>query len=246
MRIPRFYTSHKLLVGKECSLDAQTSHHICSVLRMKQQAKLVLFNGTGGEYQAELRSPHKSKAIVYIHTHAEVEHESNLRITLAQCISKGTRMDYAIQKSIELGVHRITPLIAQYNAVKLDNSRLEKKHAHWEGIAISACEQSGRNRIPKIDRCQRLATWITSELPNCRIILDPNASTPLKATLCKEQELVFLIGPEGGLAEAETELARQHGFVGIKLGPRTLRTETACVAALSNAQLLWGDLGLHH
>ncbi|MBQ0798096.1 MAG: 16S rRNA (uracil(1498)-N(3))-methyltransferase [Porticoccaceae bacterium] len=275
MRIPRIYTPEVLALDGTVALDAQSSRHLLSVLRLKPGAELILFNGfsngNGGEYRGVLldhrdlgqsvsplaqtlnkNSGKKSRstkiekvATVSIKKFIEVNRESPLSIELGIGISRGERMDWVIQKSTELGVQKIIPLFTERTEVKLDGERLDKKCAHWRQIAISACEQSGRTRLPEIAEPIALADWLPEASP--RFVLDPEAGTQLMAKDVKSEAkptgVVLLVGPEGGLSESEVQQSVAKGFVGITLGPRILRTETAPLAAITQCQTLWGDLG---
>lgn len=276
MRIPRIYTPDVLALDGTVALDAQSSRHLLSVLRFKPGAELILFNGfsngNGGEYRGVLLdhrhlepnanpldpSPNKNSgkksratktekiATVSIKEFVEVNRESPLSIELGIGISRGERMDWVIQKSTELGVQKITPLFTERTEVKLDGERLDKKCAHWRQIAISACEQSGRTRLPEIAEPIALADWLPEAGP--RFVLDPEASTQLSSydgvnPEAKPTGVALLVGPEGGLSESEVVQSVAKGFVGITLGPRILRTETAPLAAITQCQTLWGDLG---
>ena len=181
---------------------------------------------------------------VRIDQHHPVDRESRLDVTLAQCVSKGDRMDYTIQKAVELGVSRIAPLLSERSVVKLDAERWDKKLEHWQGVIASACEQSGRVRLPTLLPVQKLGAWLaepTTESTMLKLTLAPTASAALR-DLPSPAAACLLIGPEGGLSDGEIAHSAQAGFVGLRLGPRVLRTETAGVAALAAMQALWGDL----
>lgn len=244
MRIPRIFLSQQLVINTEIELDQNSCRHIVQVLRLKPGHPLLLFNGQGGEYQAELTLVEKRKTCAKITAYDPVERESPLNLHLAIGISKGDRMDYAIQKAVETGVNEITPLLTEYCAVALSAQRMQKRHAHWQGIIHSACEQSGRNRIPKLNPAMHFEQFCSTHQQELKLILDPAAKEtlgtiqsphPASCTLC--------IGPEGGLSHSETEFAQQQGFVSVRMGRRILRTETAAVVSVSALQLLWGDLG---
>jgi 16S rRNA (uracil1498-N3)-methyltransferase len=174
----------------------------------------------------------------------EANTESALKIHLVQCISRGDRMDFVVQKATELGVKRITPVLSQYGVVKLDNARAEKKREHWQKIAASACEQSGRTRLPLIDTPISLKNWFGNKPASvdAELILAPGAATPLASITAPETKVCALIGPEGGFSEAEYKDAAVSGFEAVSLGPRVLRTESAAIATLAVLQSLWGDL----
>jgi len=241
MRIPRLYLKQPLAAGDETALDTRCVHYLNNVLRMKAGMKLVLFNGSGLEYHGVLKSLGKKDGLVAIDESIDPCTESSLRTLLAIGISRGERMDYVIQKSTELGVSSIQPLYTEFCEVKLNEKRAVKKHEHWEQVSISACEQSGRVAPPKILPPVSLPEWLESSLDyQALFLLDQNNSDVLNKSE-KPNSIVYLAGPEGGLSEKEKALAFSKGFSGLSLGPRTLRTETAPVAALSLFQYLWED-----
>lgn len=244
MRIPHVYTPQDLRPGRTLTLEEKSSHHILRVLRMPQGARLTLFNGDGHDYPATLETVTGKRACLRVDTCRNAERESPLHITLGQAISRGERMDYTLQKSVELGVARITPLWSQRTQVRLDGKRLDKRMAHWQAVLIAACEQSGRTRLPVLDSPQELKAWCrTREEHQTGLMLDPHAGLSLQAVPRPGAGIVLLIGAEGGLSQNETEAATAAGFIGIRLGPRILRTETAALAAIGALQTLWGDLG---
>lgn len=243
MRIPRIYTPTPLQSGTTIELDDNAFSHAVRVLRLGEGAPLILFNGEGGEYEATLCDVQKKRACAAVGAHSLRECESPLHIILGQCISRGEKMDYTIQKAVELGVSEIVPLFSERCGVKLDQERSDKRTGHWQSTIISACEQSGRNRIPRIHTPQSLDIWLGNIDASCKLVLDPCASQSLPHLPTPEMSVALLIGPEGGLSDAEIHLAVRNGFTGIRLGPRILRTETAGLVVLSSIQQLWGDLG---
>ena len=241
MRITRIYQPIPLSENLMITLDKDASHHILHVLRLQTGTQLKIFNGQGGEYDAELIGMEKKHARIKVKNFSDIKCESPLLIHLGQGIVRGEKMDLIIQKAIELGVNEITPLITEFSNVKLAADRLEKKHAHWQAVAISACEQSGRNKLPKIHPPELIATWLQHSAADLKIILDPFAKTDLKNY--KQAETVcIVVGPEGGFCENELDLAKQHHFLPLQLGPRILRTETAALAAIAILQAKWGDM----
>ncbi len=242
MRISRIYTAAPLVSGESIELDENAFNHAVRVLRLKQGDTLVLFNGEGGEFEAELVDVQKKRASVTIGQFLHRDNESPLPIILGQCISRGEKMDYTIQKTVELGVTGIVPLFSERCGVKLNQDRIEKRMRHWHGTIISACEQCGRNRIPKLHQAMSLHEWQQQLNASHKLVLDPTATESI-ATLAKpEKDVALLIGPEGGLTDQEIKTAIASGFTGIRLGPRILRTETAGLTALSIIQQRWGDL----
>jgi len=241
MKSVRIYQPGQFEAGDTVQLDKSSSNHLIKVLRLKNNYIFNLFDGEGTEYTARLEVTGK-KAIAHLETASQTDNESNIKIHLLQGISKGDRMDFAIQKSIELGVTSITPVITERTVVNLKNEREDKKLQHWRAIAISACEQSGRNFLPQINPVITLKQAIENNDNALKLLLDPLSNNNIQS-LSPENNLQILIGPEGGLSATEIDIAKNNGFKGIKLGPRILRTETAALAAITSVQLLWGDLG---
>lgn len=240
--VPRIYCETPLSRGERLSLPEDRAHHLMHVLRMKAGAAVILFDGRGGEYEATLATVAKHRVEVAVGAHRAVARESPLRLTLAQAISRGERMDYTIQKAVELGVTLIQPLETGYSQGRLDSARGEKKLTHWREIARSAAEQSGRERVPEVAAPLALETWLDAlPAPAIRLLLDPDSPESLGAATAAA-EVCLLSGPEGGFNAAEVARAKAAGFTALRLGPRILRTETAAVAALAVIQAQWGDL----
>lgn len=242
MRCPRIYTPQSLASHTTLPLDAEAAHHIARVLRMQNGDSLILFNGDGNEYPATIASIDKKSVHVALEAASSIARESPLAIHLGIAISKGERMDWVIQKATELGVTEITPLQTERVEVRLNSEREEKKLAHWQAIAVSACEQCQRNRIPVIHSPQPLSAWLDSVQSDAKFVLHHRSEVNLSATTKQPQSVALLIGPEGGLSDMEIVLAEKKDFAPLRLGPRVLRTETAPLAALSILQFLWGDL----
>ncbi|HLV76962.1 MAG TPA: 16S rRNA (uracil(1498)-N(3))-methyltransferase [Marinobacter sp.] len=243
MRIPRIYTNSPLSTGTRCELDESAANHVGRVLRMQPGQELYLFNGDGQDYTATIAEVSKKVVGVTVTATAANPTESPLQITLGQTLSKGDRMDYAVQKAVEMGVTRIVPLTSERCDVKLKGDREDKRLRHWQQIAISAAEQCGRARVPEILPVMDLPQWL-GHTRNCdlRLVLHHRTEQSLD-TLAKPAHVALMIGPEGGLSAGEITLAEQHGFKPVALGPRVLRTETAPVAAMALCQWLWGDIG---
>lgn len=241
--VPRIYCDSPLVAGTRHRLGENPAFHLLRVLRLKPGAALILFDGRGGEYAGSLAAAGKDWIEVQVDRHLAVDRESTLRITLAQAISRGERMDYTLQKAVELGVHEIQPLETERSLVRLEPARQDNKLRHWQNVVRSAAEQSGREQVPEVRACLPLAAWL-QDLPDDshKLLLDPQAQTGM-AGLAPVNNICLLSGPEGGLSEAEIQLSARAGFKGIRLGPRILRTETAAVACLAALQTLWGDLG---
>lgn len=237
MRLSRFFIDAPLALGSH-ALPETAAHYIGRVLRLSNGSAVQLFDGSGQEYLGKLVEVGKKQVRVELRQQLAGLPESPLRIHLGQGLSRGERMDWAIQKATELGVAQITPLISERCEVRLNDERADKRLAHWRQIAISACEQCGRSVVPTIHPPQQLGDWLPVEA-ELKLVLHPVAA-PLTSH-AQPRTLAFLIGPEGGLSEHEVEQAQQAGFQAARLGPRVLRTETAPVVALSVAQQLWGD-----
>jgi 16S rRNA (uracil1498-N3)-methyltransferase len=238
MRLSRFFIDAPLSLGQHELPEAQ-AHYIGRVLRHAAGDAVQLFDGSGREYRGELVEVGKKTVRVELREQLDGLAESPLRIHLGQGLSRGERMDWAIQKATELGVTEITPIVSERCEVRLKDERADKRLAHWRQVAISACEQCGRSVLPTIHAPQTLAEWQAGVQAELKLVLHPVAA-PLESH-ARPQTLAFLIGPEGGLTDAEVEQAKGAGFQAARLGPRVLRTETAPVVALSVAQQLWGD-----
>ncbi len=238
MRLSRFFIDAPLSLGQHELPEAQ-AHYIGRVLRHAAGDAVQLFDGSGREYRGELVEVGKKAVRVELREQLDGLAESPLRIHLGQGLSRGERMDWAIQKATELGVTEITSIVSERCEVRLKDERADKRLAHWRQVAISACEQCGRSVLPTIHAPQTLAEWQAGVQAELKLVLHPVAA-PLESH-ARPQTLAFLIGPEGGLTDAEVEQAKGAGFQAARLGPRVLRTETAPVVALSVAQQLWGD-----
>lgn len=229
----------------ELEVDADKARYLSRTLRLRVGDSLSVFDGEGSEYAATIRSMSKSSAVLSLEHVISTQTESGLRVHLVQGISRGDRMDFVVQKATELGVKRITPVLTDYGVVKLDTARAEKRREHWQNIAASACEQSGRVRLPLIDTPAPLKNWFGDkpERVDSQLILKLGATTPLTRIDAPATKVCVLIGPEGGFSDIEYEDADVAGFRPVSLGPRVLRTETAAIATLAVLQSLWGDLG---
>ncbi len=243
MRIPRIYHPEALSTHARVALSANAARHVGRVLRLMVGDAITLFDGLGGEYPAQIVELGKRE--LWVECGERVDHscESPLSITLAQGVSKGERMDYTIQKAVELGVTRIIPLNTERSVVNLKGERLQKKLEHWRGVIISACEQCGRNTLPELLPLMSLAGWLQQPLDNTGLLLDHRAESGVSGLQLAGNGCSLLVGPEGGLAEREREAAIGAGYQGMRLGPRVLRTETAALTALAAIQSRWGDLG---
>lgn len=222
-------------------IEGQAAQHLLKVLRCRAGDPVILFNGDGRDYAGSIESTERNRLRVRIDSVIGIANESPLQIHLGIPLAKGQRMDYAIQKAVELGVTQITPLTTARSVVKLDRKRLGGKEAHWRQVAIAACEQCGRACIPPLHAVEPLEAW--SRRAAFGILLDPRDATPVTA-LQRPATVVHLVaGPEGGFTAPESIALREQGFHAVTLGPRILRTETAPLAAITALQLLWGDFG---
>jgi len=237
-RIPRFHVAAGLQAGVHLELPREAAHHAARVLRLRIGDALTLFDGTGGEYEAKVASLPRAGVTVAIGAHLPRERESPLAITLVQGIAGADRMDFIIQKAVELGVAAIQPVLTSKSLVRLSKERGEARVAHWQRIVIASCEQCGRNRIPEVSPAEPLAQYGPPQA-GARVMLSPGADKDLKQVV--QGSLVLAVGPEAGFDAAEEKLLAQKGFVPARLGPRILRTETAALAALAALNALRGD-----
>jgi 16S rRNA (uracil1498-N3)-methyltransferase len=238
------YVDAPLAAGERVILEGNAASHVSRVLRLRVGEALTLFNGAGGEYAASIDAARGGRLTVAVGEPRAVERESPLTLTLAQGVSRGERMDLVVQKATELGVSGIVPLFTERSVVRLGAQQAERKLNHWRAIAIAACEQSGRNRLPKVAPPLSLADLLRSgaDREGGRLLLSPGATSRLDALPHPATSVTVLIGPEGGLTDAEQEAAVAAGFLPVRLGPRVLRTETAAIAALTWLQTRFGDM----
>jgi 16S rRNA (uracil1498-N3)-methyltransferase len=241
MNMPRFYCREALSPGAHVELPEPVARHAVRVLRLPPGAPMVLFDGRGGEYPAHIQRIERDRVLAELGAWRDVERESPLSITLVQALQAGEKMDYTIQKAVELGVRHIVPVESRRSVMRLAGERAGKRVAHWQGVVASACEQCGRNQVPLVAPLEKLENWLARPaLAGLRLMLAPDAEQTLVA-LQPATEIQLLIGSEGGLDPQEMIAARQAGFQAVRLGPRVLRTETAGLAALAAMQALWGD-----
>lgn len=236
----RVFEAVELATGAEISLGERNLQHLVRVLRMQAGDTFVMFNGNGGEYTAELLSAGKRDAAVRIGARREPATESPLQTHLGQVLSKGDRMEYAVQKAAELGVSEITPLTSSRCDVRLDGERFEKKREHLQMVAVAACEQSGRVRVPVVHPPMDLSRWLASVVAGLKLVLHPAEASAGLPAQCNS--VALLVGPEGGFTAEEVSAAVRSGFTAAALGPRVMRTETAPVAALCFLQSRYGDV----
>lgn len=241
MRTVRIYQPTKLFADLTVVLTPEAANHLVRVLRFSVNDRFTIFNGDGGEYIAKITEIKKQQVVVQVEGYKNHSVESPLKIHLGQAISRNEKMDFTIQKAVELGVTAITPLITERCGVKLSADRWEKKLQHWQGVITSACEQSGRNFIPKIYQPMVLSQWLAQSQAGLKLILHPVAAKKMHDLKSHPQSIDLLVGPEGGFDELEVNMAQQYEFISLQLGPRILRTETAALVAITTMQCLWGD-----
>jgi RNA methyltransferase, RsmE family len=242
MQIPRIYLPQTLIAGTTVTLDPGATKHVRRVLRLKPGAALILFNGAGCAYRSMIERIDRESVRVAIGAPQSTELESPLQLTLALGVLRGERMDYAIQKAAELGVTRIIPLVTERCVIRLDAARSEKRTHHWRSIVASACEQCGRNRLPDVAPLRGLRDWLGEAGGSLRLVFHPGDGARLAELEQASGQVRMLIGPEGGFSPEEIQAVRDAGFRCIRMGPRTLRAETAAIAAIAALQCLWGDL----
>jgi 16S rRNA (uracil1498-N3)-methyltransferase len=241
MRLTRVYVEADLRTGQHLTVEGNAGNHIARVLRLRAGDPLTLFNGRGGDYGGTIEEIRRDSVLITVLEHRDVERESPFQLTLAQGISRGERMDWVVQKATELGVARIAPIFTERSVVHLDDRQAAKKVQHWRSIAIAACEQSGRNRVPEIATPVDLYALL-ERTRGTALLLSPGAELRIVDIPGVDTGATVLIGPEGGLADVEQETAVKAGFTPVRLGPRVLRTETAAVCALTLLQQKFGDL----
>ncbi|MDC8446220.1 MAG: 16S rRNA (uracil(1498)-N(3))-methyltransferase [Nitrosomonas sp.] len=245
--LPRFYHTDDIFVGQTIGLNLAAGHHASRVLRLKIGDSVIVFNGRGGEFQAHIKSIRKTSTALIVDRFDDIERESPLIITLVQALCVNDKMDWIIQKSVELGVNRIQPIITTRSIVRLSEERAAKRLEHWQKVIISTCEQCGRNRIPIIVLPQSLIDWLSARKSDAQQHLDfilsvsgnhclKNFASPPAAT-----QLTLAIGPEGGWTADEEIILQQAGFIALRAGRRIMRTETAALATIAALQTCWGD-----
>jgi 16S rRNA (uracil1498-N3)-methyltransferase len=242
----RFHVPQKLGNGSDVRLPEAAAHHAVRVLRLGVGDPVSVFDGFGGEFEARITRIEKGEVGIKTGAHFAIERESTLEVLLAQGLSSGERMDYTLQKAVELGVSAVQPVSTERSVVKLSADRAARRTEHWQNLVRSACEQCGRNRVPEVAAPQALDHWLASltsppTLNETRFLLSPNSELSLREMARPAGRVILLAGPEGGLTANEMQLAQSCGFAPLRLGPRVLRTETAGIAALAAMQALWGD-----
>ncbi|MGI4846763.1 MAG: 16S rRNA (uracil(1498)-N(3))-methyltransferase [Janthinobacterium lividum] len=241
--MPRFFCPQALSIGAHITLPEAVTSHV-QVLRLEAGQQITLFNGEGGAYTATLSSIEKKRSSAEIKTFSSDEVELPYAITLAQALPEAAKMDWIVEKAVELGVTAIAPLQAQRCVVRLSAERAAKRHQHWSGIIAAGCEQSGRNRLPHLNDTADFNDWVSQQDLHRRILLSPRGEQSLSdwARHQPPQSVALLVGPEGGFSDAEEKLATSHGVLALSMGPRILRTETAGLAALAALNAIWGEM----
>lgn len=240
--IPRFHCPFPLAPGAHVELPTEAAHHATKVLRMADGDAVMLFDGRGGEWLGRLRRSGKAMSVV-LESFDAVDRESPLRVTLVQGLPAADKMDWIVQKSVELGVAAIRPVVARRSVIRLSGERMERRVAHWQAVAVAACEQCRRNRVPEVSSLVDLPQFLgeASAADELRLVLAPDAECRLAELPPPSGPVTLLVGPEGGLEDGEVAAAKSAGFRAVSLGPRVLRTETAGPAALAAMMALWGD-----
>ena len=240
MPLPRIHCDQRLGPGAQFTLAPEAAQHVGKALRLKAGDALTVFDGRGGEYEAAIQRIDKDRVEVKLGAWRDVDTEPAIRVGLIQGLPEADKMDWVIQKSVELGVAWIQPIVCDRSVVRLSGERAARREAHWRRVAVAACEQSGRNRIPEVRPTLGFQSWIAVPAQAHRWVLSPSGD-PIAGKSPTDRELELLVGPEGGLSERELELALQQGCEAVALGPRILRAETAPLAALAAIHALWGD-----
>jgi 16S rRNA (uracil1498-N3)-methyltransferase len=243
VRVARFYCETALRAGGNATLPEDAAHHAVHVLRLRAGDEVTLFNGRGGEYAGRIAAIDRLRVQVDVLQHRPLERESPFAVTLVQGVSAGEKMDFTVQKATELGVAALQPVICARSSGRLAGERAELKRAHWRRIAVAACEQCGRNRVPEVQAVRTLADYCGTPPPEgLRLLLSPRSALRLGEAAGRPAGPVALAaGPEAGFNDAEEAALAQAGFTPVRLGPRVLRTETAAIAALAALQALAGE-----
>lgn len=256
VRLTRVFIDGELQSGSVVDLPRETGAHLAKVLRARSGDEVVLFNGDGREFTGVIEKVQGTRVSASTGAARSIDRESPFQLTLVQCVPRGDRMDFIVQKATELGVVRIVPVLSQRSVVRLDASQSASKQAHWRAVAVSACEQSGRNRVPSVDTPLPLLNYLgglaaqaaASEV--LRLVLEPERAQRTEA-LARSIDIAsaksasraeIAIGPEGGFAPEELEAFDLSAFARVNLGPRVLRTETAAIAAIAVLQARFGDM----
>jgi 16S rRNA (uracil1498-N3)-methyltransferase len=242
MRVSRVYTSAALTLDKQVELDEENGHYVRTVLRLKKDTEIILFDGKGGEYLCTVSEVSRKSVIIAVNKWLDRSVESSLLVTLGLGISRGDRMDLTVQKAVELGVNFITPLLTERCVVQFKGEKKPQRLLHWQKIVQHATEQSGRTILPVLTEIEQLQFWVGRQ-NGLKVFLDPYADLTLIDVAPVDMKVTLLTGPEGGFSAQERDIAKAAGFIPVRLGSRILRTETASLAALAAVQMLWGDFG---
>jgi RNA methyltransferase, RsmE family len=244
MRVTRVFVDEPLTADADLVLPATAAIHVARVLRLREGATLVAFDGSGSDFQCEILAVKGDRVLVRVGARTPGLAESPLHITLVQAVSRSERMDWTLQKATELGVRTIVPVLSTRSVVRLDDRQAEKKLRHWQALVAAACEQCGRSVLPEVQPPRELARYLAAApREGQRFVLSPTGTSSLAGLADVGTRVELLIGPEGGLETAEIERAVANGYAPVRLGPRVLRTETAGIVALAVLQSRWGDLG---
>lgn len=242
MRVSRLYVDLPLALNGQVELDDDSGHYVRTVLRLKKDDAIILFNGNGGEYACVLSEASRKTVLITVRSWGERSVESPLQVILGLGVSRGDRMDLSVQKAVELGVNQITPLMTERCVVQFKEKKLQRLQ-HWQKIIQHAAEQSGRTVLPELTDVATLQNWVGNQR-GLKVFLDPYAEHSLAQLQPDDMKVTLLTGPEGGFTEQERSVAKSAGFIPVCLGSRILRTETATIAALAAVQMLWGDFGV--
>lgn len=243
MRVSRLYVDLPLASNEQVELDDNSGHYVRTVLRLKKDDGIILFNGKGGEYVGVLSEVSRKSVLVAVKSWSDRSVESPLHITLGLGISRGDRMDWSVQKAVELGAHQITPIITERCVVQFKGEKKSQRLQHWQKIAQHAVEQSGRTVLPELTEIEAIQNWVSNQ-SGLKIFLDPYAGQTLAGLKPDDMQVTLLTGPEGGFTDQERNIAKAAGFILVRLGSRILRTETAAIGAMAAVQMLWGDFGV--
>jgi len=241
MRTIRIYYNDDITVGNNIIFPKQTSNHLIQVLRLQVNSNIVIFNGDGRNHIATIVDNNKNSTEVKITSSDKNLNESPIKIHIALALTKNDKMDLAIQKAVELGVTEISPLIMKHSVIKLDDKKRAKRHSRWLEIIYSACEQSGRSTIPKLNPVTEWTSWEENSNAECKIVCDPHATKTLKSFSVIPKSVLLIVGPEGGFSTEEIVDFRNHQYTNIQFGKRILRAETAAIAMITAVQTFWGD-----
>jgi 16S rRNA (uracil1498-N3)-methyltransferase len=242
MRVSRLYVPLPLTPNEQVELNEDAGHYVRTVLRLKKDDGIILFNGKGGEYVGVLSEVSRKSVLVAVKSWSDRSVESPLHITLGLGISRGDRMDWSVQKAVELGVNKITPIMTERCVVQLKGEKKPQRLQHWQKIVQHAAEQSGRTVLPELGEIAAIQNWVGQQ-HGLKLFLDPYAESLLTQLQPSNMQVTLLTGPEGGFTDQERNIAKAAGFISVRLGSRILRTETAAIGAIAAVQMLWGDFG---